>query len=51
MSFGIGLENTQKRLSYLYQDKASLKLNTIDEDRIELIITLPVESLGHGYQD
>lgn len=47
-SFGIGLENTQKRLSYLYQDKASLRLVQIDPDKIELVITLPIEQLRHA---
>lgn len=50
-SFGIGLENTQKRLEYLYQEKASLVLSNPDEDRIELTIRLPVERLHHAAQD
>ncbi len=47
-SFGIGLENTKKRLRYLYQEKASLRLVQIDAEKIELIITLPVEQLHHA---
>ena len=44
-SFGIGLENTKKRLKYLYQDKASLLLTKIADDKIELVIILPIERI------
>ncbi len=50
-SFGIGLENTQKRLEYLYRNKASLTLNKSVEDQVELVISLPVERLDHGSQN
>lgn len=48
ISFGIGLEDTRKRLTYLYQDKASLELSELTENRVELLIILPREQLANA---
>lgn len=42
-SFGIGLENTQQRLHYLYQDRAALTLSTDTGDQATLMLMLPID--------
>ena len=42
-SFGIGLSNTKNRLALIYEDLASVTLETCDEKQITLQIRLPVQ--------
>lgn len=50
-SFGIGLENTKKRLKFLYQNEASLSLTKTAKEKIELVIILPVDRLSDVGED
>ena len=44
-SFGIGLENTRKRLEYIYQQKQSLEMKTIEGNKMSLQIKIPIEQI------
>ncbi|TQV89459.1 sensor histidine kinase [Aliikangiella coralliicola] len=45
-SFGIGLNNTRKRLQFLYEGKGELTLTSIDRSRVELKVSIPFERLS-----
>lgn len=44
-SFGIGLSNTKNRLALLYENMASVNLETNNEQQITLLIRLPVQPI------
>ena len=47
-SFGIGLQNTKDRLTLLYQDQATVALDSNHNDQVTLSITLPAQYLEHS---
>lgn len=49
-SFGIGLQNTKDRLKLLYQEQASVTLDSNHHDQITLTIILPAQYLENAHE-
>lgn len=47
-SFGIGLQNTKNRLKLLYQEQATVTLDSNYNDQVTLSIILPAQYLEHS---
>lgn len=47
-SFGIGLQNTKNRLKLLYQEQATVTLDSNHNDQVTLSIILPAQYLEHS---
>lgn len=48
-SFGVGLQNAKNRLNLLYQDEASILLESENTQQVALTITLPAQKMEYNH--